>query len=501
MNIYSVPMLISGVLCATLSVVTWLFRGRESLNRIFSMFTLVLALDALAFFFWFQFGSLESIGTWIRITFSAGFIVPVGIIFFFLAITGYDRRLDDRVLGLKVRHFRSAALLYILGCLPFGLLTDLVIDVPDTPRDIWDIQFGPVGLSFFPVFALIFLYLFTMSFKSIRASVDRPHRRFVLIITVGTIVWIGIGYGGAVLMPISGEAWQAVSYTGTALMAVVYFVALVHYESDKLYELNLDLERKVEERTLHLQQTRAQLVQSEKVAALGHLVAGVAHEMNTPVGAINSTRDTLALAAGKLRRTLAEECGLDVEGSASLSKLIKAVETAGEVVGDGSARITGIVGRLKTFAELDEADRQRIDFNGCIDDTLDMYRIHLKPGVEVRREFDVLPPVTCSPSRIKQLCLQLLRNADRAVGENGVITLRTEGLDGEIRFSVSDDGRGIAPEHIERVFDPGFTAWDLKVGTGLGLAICYQVARDHDGRIEVSSTVGDGSTFALTIPS
>ncbi len=340
-----------------------------------------------------------------------------------------------------------------------------------------------------------------MSFKSMRASDDLPHRRFVLIITIGTMVWIGIGYGGAVLMPISGEAWQAVSYTGTVLMAIVYFVALVHYESDKLYQLNLDLERKVDERTLHLQQTRAQLVQSEKVAALGHLVAGVAHEMNTPVGAVNSSGDLLASAAGRLRRTLAEEYGLDVESSASLSKIIGAFETAGEVVRDGSTRITGIVGRLKTFAELDEADRRCIDFNGCIDDTLDMYRIHLKPGVEVRREYGELPPVTCSPSRIKQLCLQLLRNADRSVGDSGVITLRTERVDGEIRFSVSDGGCGIAPEHIDRIFDPGFTAWDLKVGTGLGLAICYQVARDHDGRIEVTSIVGDGSTFTLIIPS
>ncbi|MCB0307344.1 MAG: hypothetical protein KDI38_26515, partial [Calditrichaeota bacterium] len=105
MNVYAVPMLISGILCALLAVITWLFRRRERINRIFSFFTLALALDAFAYFMWFQFGSVEKIHTWMRITFTAGFVVPTGLIFFFFAFTGYDRRMDDRVFGIKARHF------------------------------------------------------------------------------------------------------------------------------------------------------------------------------------------------------------------------------------------------------------------------------------------------------------------------------------------------------------------------------------------------------------
>ena len=111
MNIYSVPMLISGILCTVLSVITWLFRRRENINRVFSFFTLALAVDAFSFFMWFQFGSIENINTWIRIIHTVGFLIPIGLILFFFAFTGYDKKMDTRVLGIKVRHFQIFAIL------------------------------------------------------------------------------------------------------------------------------------------------------------------------------------------------------------------------------------------------------------------------------------------------------------------------------------------------------------------------------------------------------
>jgi len=195
-------MLISGVLCALLSVVTWLFRRRERINRIFSLFTLALAFDSFAFFLWFQFGSVETIHTWMRITFTAGFVVPTGLIFFFLAFTGYDRRMDARVLGIKVRHFQISTLLFILVCTVFAQFTDLIIDISDTPEHIWDLTFGPLGSLMFLLFAVIFVYLFSMAFKSYRATEHKPRKRFILLLTVGTSMWLLFGYTGALIFPI-----------------------------------------------------------------------------------------------------------------------------------------------------------------------------------------------------------------------------------------------------------------------------------------------------------
>ena len=111
MNIYSIPMLISGILCTLLSIITWLFRRRENINRVFSFFTLALALDSYSYFLWFQFGSIENIHLWMRIIFPVGVLVPIGLILFFFAFTGYDKRMDDRILRIKVRHFRISILL------------------------------------------------------------------------------------------------------------------------------------------------------------------------------------------------------------------------------------------------------------------------------------------------------------------------------------------------------------------------------------------------------
>ena len=144
MNILFVPMLISGILCTLLAVITWLFRRRENINKVFSFFTLTLAIDAFAFFIWFQFGSVEHIKNWMRFTFTAGFLVPMALIFFFFAFTGYDKRMNAKVLGIKVRHFRISALLFIIGCMLLSQFTRLIIKISDSPEYIWDVEFGSI---------------------------------------------------------------------------------------------------------------------------------------------------------------------------------------------------------------------------------------------------------------------------------------------------------------------------------------------------------------------
>jgi signal transduction histidine kinase len=501
MNIHSVPMLISGILCTVLSVITWLFRTRENINRVFSFLALALAIDSFAFFAMFQFGhTMDNIVLWMRITFTAGFLVPIAIILFFFAFTGYDKRMGERVLGVKIRYFRFYALIFISVCILLSVFTQFMVIVPQAPEHMWDMELGPVGKLMFPLFAVIFVYLFAMAFKAYRTAENSPEKRFILLLSVGTLLWLVFGYGGALFFSPSSEAWHSTSYLGTSVMAIFFFVAIVNHQSDKVLELNLNLERKVDERTRHLRETQAQLIQSEKMAALGHLVAGVAHEMNTPVGAVYSTQNTLASATEKLMRTLKDEHEIEISESNKLSHIMNAISGASDVIRTSSERITGIVKRLKIFAQLDEADLQSVNLNECIENTLDMFQFHLKPEIRIRKELADLPAITCYPAKINQLCFQLLSNANRAIEKTGEIVLRTEVQGDEINFSVSDDGRGILSEDIDRIFDPGYTAWDLNVGTGLGLAICYQVSREHKGRINVESEIGKGSKFTLSLP-
>ncbi len=500
MDIHAVPLLISGILCALLSVITYTFRRRENINRVFAFFTLALALDGFSYFFWFQYGSIENIHVWMRIIFPIGILVPIGLILFFFAFTGYDKKLETRVLRIKVKHFRTFALLIFVVAMVISIFTDWMVRIPETPKDIWDTEMGPYANMMLPLFACMCIYLLTMVVKSYRMTDNKPRKRFILMLASGAAVWIVSGYAGIVFISPTGLISQSINYIGIDMMAVIFFVAIINYQTDKVHELNINLERKVEERTRHLKETRSQLIQSEKMAALGHLVAGVSHEMNNPVSAVYSTQDTLESVANKLKRTLENDHGINLTESKQINGMFNVISGISEVIRVSSNRITGIVKRLKIFAQLDEADLQNVDFNACIENTIALFKFHLKPGIKVRREFGDLHDVICYPAKINQLCFQLLRNANRAIEKEGEITLRTEIQDNDIYFSVSDTGRGITSEDIDKIFDPGFTAWDVNVGTGLGLAICYQVAQDHKGEIHVESEIGRGSKFTFSFP-
>ena len=182
-----------------------------------------------------------------------------------------------------------------------------------------------------------------------------------------------------------------------------FFVAIVNFQSDKVHELNLNLERKVEERTRHLRETQAQLVQSEKMAALGHLVAGVAHEMNTPVGAVYSTQSTLSSAAEKLPRALQDEHGIEISDTGRVSRILDAISDVSDVIRTSSERISSIVKRLKVFAQLDEAELQRVDLNECVEG----HTCHVSVSPEARHHD---PQGTLTPARH-----QLLPGEDQPV--------------------------------------------------------------------------------------
>ncbi|UCF06090.1 MAG: hypothetical protein JSV33_03400 [bacterium] len=514
MNIYSVPMLISCILCALLSVITWLFRRRENINRVFSFFTLIVAADSFAYFMWFEFGSIERINSWMRITFTAGFLVPISLILFFFAFTGYDKRMDAKVLGIKVRHFQIISLLFIIICMLLSQFTELIIKTSEAPKHIWDVEFGHIGNLLFFLFAGIFLYLYTMVFKGYRIAKNKPQKRFILLLAVGTFLWLLFGYVGALLFPFSNEMWQSISYLGTATMAVFYFVAIVNHQSDKVHELNLNLERKVEDRTQELKlknseledtlyklkQMQKQVIVQEKMASLGQLVAGLTHEFNTPIGAIRSMNDTKSKAVIKLQAVL-ENIAPDTAGKEhEINRVMGVILKADQLIDQGTVRLHEIINNLKNFARLDEAETTKADIHEILDNVLALIKHDLLTNIEVVREYSEIPPFVCQPRKLNQVFLNIIKNACQAIEGRGRITITTSLKNNMIHVAISDTGKGIKQEDLETIFDPSFTTKNSVVRASLGLSICYQIIQEHHGTINVESQPGKGSVFTVILP-
>ena len=262
-----------------------------------------------------------------------------------------------------------------------------------------------------------------------------------------------------------------------------------------------ELEQEVAARTLDLRNSQAQLVQQEKMAALGKLVAGIAHEMNTPIGTITSNADTLSRSLARLSSTL--QSG-EVPESVRALRPLKQVQTVLEDIARinqlACERIINIVSSLRNFARLDEADLKTADLHEGLESTLTLVHHELKNRIEVEKYYGDIPATRCHPNQINQVFMNLLVNASQAIDGKGKISIRTFREGDIVNVQFSDSGVGIPPEDLPRIFDPGFTTKGVGVGTGLGLSICFKIAQDHGGRIDVESEVGRGSTFTVRLP-
>jgi len=268
-------------------------------------------------------------------------------------------------------------------------------------------------------------------------------------------------------------------------------------ELDEARKLEQALED-LEQANRHLRDTQSQLVQNEKMASLGMLVAGVAHEINTPVGAIGSMHNTLVRAVDKLRQSI-HECSSHAD-QATMDRFLKVIDDANSVIESGTERVNNIVHRLRSFARLDEAELVRADINEGLEDTLVLAHHELKYDIELDRQFGDIPGIACYAGQLNQVFLNLLVNARQAIKGKGRITIRTAYEDNHVVIEISDNGQGIPPDNLARIFDPGFTTKGAGVGTGLGLSICYQIIQSHHGEIRATSTVGEGTSFTIRIP-
>lgn len=249
---------------------------------------------------------------------------------------------------------------------------------------------------------------------------------------------------------------------------------------------------------LELRKTQAQLVQSEKMAAMGRFVAGMSHEFNNPIAAVQSSSMNIQTCVSKLSETINELP--ESQSSERIGKLLEILLQNQGVVAEGANRVARIVSKMKSFVRLDEADRQSLDIHRSIEDALSVFEQERKPGIEVVKEFQPLPRIHCYPAKLNQMFLQLLSNANNAIPVTGKIIIRTYLKNDEIVVEVSDNGIGIPKDRMARIFDPGYTTWGVGVGVGLGLTIAHQIVQEHGGDIQVESATDKGTVFRVCLP-
>jgi PAS domain S-box-containing protein len=296
----------------------------------------------------------------------------------------------------------------------------------------------------------------------------------------------------------------------------------------ELQEKNIELEKRthelegekkrLKEAYEKLNQIQAQLIQSEKLASLGQLSAGVAHELNNPIGFVHSNLGTLDEYVKDLKNLLVKYAELEqlMASSENCAESLQQIQELKKDIGlshiledfdkliteskEGTRRVKKIVQNLKNFSYMDKGELQLADINQGIESTLNIIWNELKYKTEVMKEYGSIPQVECFPQQLNQVFMNLLVNAAQSIETKGVIRIKTYQRNKEVVVEISDNGVGIPEENLKHIFEPFFTTKEVGKGTGLGLSVVYGIIQNHKGKIEVESEINKGSTFRVILP-
>lgn len=256
-----------------------------------------------------------------------------------------------------------------------------------------------------------------------------------------------------------------------------------------------------------LEQANRQLLQSEKLAAIGQLAAGVAHEINNPVGYVYSNLQSLeSYLTDLFRITDAVDSASSIEDLRAIKQNIDYAFLRSDLLDllaesrEGIERVKKIISAMKDFSHIEDEEFKLADIHRGIETTLNVVNNELKYKAEIIKDFGDLPEVECIISQINQVVMNLLVNAAHAIESFGRITVRTRHEGSQVIIDVEDNGKGISPENLNRLFEPFFTTKPIGKGTGLGLSLSFNIIQKHNGRIDVESTPDEGTRFRITLP-
>ncbi len=497
-----VTSLASIVMFAVLSLMGFFNRPREITSIAFAVFAGALAIDTSVTFLMSQATTLSTFRVTMHVAFTVGILVPAAALFHVLACTGFLSRMQDRILGLRVRTHVFAISLVLLAV---GVLFHVVflVDIVHRPGGGFYPKLTPSTVVFvIAAVVLVAAMIMVFMIKALREARPGPRRTYLRSNLIGILLIMVPGPVIGIIFAVKGIQEQLLVQAFVLVGSIQFYLAINRYQLGRIQELNVGLEAKVEERTRHLEEAQVRLVQTEKAAALGRLVAGVTHEVSTPTGAIVSAADTIDRAVGRIRAGLAQADG---GAEPKITRALDIVTDSNAVVSSSGQRVAALVDNLKSFVHLDGAEQRAVDLHRCLDCTIDLLRHELPPGAEVVREYGEIPTVLGNQADLNQVFMHLLRNAGQAIGGEGVITIRTsargDGASGDrVSVELSDDGRGIAADRLERLFDLQFSSGDSRVKLGVGLATCRQIVERHGGEIRVSSAPAQGATFTVSLP-
>ncbi len=392
---------------------------------------------------------------------------------------------------------------------PFGWIVGVGIDHKDIFRPIVRLAWWLAGIS------LTLAVLVVLSTFLLAQSITAPLKN--LIRTAQTIAQ------GNLSQRVNVRSWDEVGVLGSTFNDMA---RALESRERQLQELNRNLEKIVRQRTMELekshdalkqayvdlQNAQEQLVQTEKMASLGQLVAGIAHEIKNPLNFIYGNTGFLNDYTVKLQALLEEVEKLPSLSAQDREKVENLKETYNysfikedlrtliDNFSEGARRINNIVSDLRTFSRMDTETISEVDLHAALEISLNLLRNQYKNRVTIHKEYGNIPKIQGYSGKLNQVFMNLLSNAFHAIRDQGDVWIRTRSSNGTVELEIEDNGSGIPKEYLNRIFEPFFTTKPVGQGTGLGLSISYGIIEQHRGRIHVSSVVNKGSTFTVRLP-